>query len=182
MAGKKILVAYGTRYGSARIVAGEIKVFLEKSSNTVTLVNLRKDKVPGKLRDYDLVVAGSSVAMFSWISSVKRFLRKCAGDKVPTAVYITCGTDIEDPTKARERFMTKIIERLGLQPILAETISPVIDFRPGEGIPEKTKNRIKSTIKAVAKDKYQENGLMDLRDKERFEKFLENLTELLRTE
>lgn len=175
MAGKKVLVAYGTRYGSARIVAEDVKKFLEKSSNDVTLVNLRKEPVPGNLKDYDLIVAGSSVAMFSWISAVKRFLRKCSDSKVPTAVYICCGTDIDDPSKARERFMNKVLVKVGIQPVLTETISPILDFRPGVGIPEKLKKRIKSTIKAVAKDDFQEDGLMDLRDQERFSKFLENL-------
>jgi len=179
MAGKKVLVAYGTRYGSARIVAGEVKDFLEKSSYDLTLVNLRKNKVPGTLKDYDLIVAGSSVAMFSWIPAVKRFLKKCSVMNVPTAVYICCGTDIEDPGKARERFMNKVLERVGIKPVLTETISPILDFRPGVGIPEKLKKRIKSTIKAVARDKYQEDGLMDLRDKKRFGTFLENLAGLL---
>ncbi len=179
MDGKKVLVAFGTRYGSAKIVADEVKEFLEKRSHDVTLVNLRKDNIPGTLQDYDLIVAGSSVAMFSWIPAVKRFLKKCSNLKVPTAVYICCGTDIDDPGKARERFMNKVLERVGIKPVLTETISPILDFRPGIGIPEKQKNRIKSTIKAVAREKYQEDGLMDLRDKERFGTFLENLAGLL---
>lgn len=179
MTGKKVLVAYGTRYGSARIVAFDVKDFLEKSGNEVTIVDLRKETAPGSLKDFDMIVAGSSVAMFSWISAVKRFLKKCSKSKIPTAVYICCGTDIDDPGKARERFMNKVLAKVGIQPVLTETISPIIDFRPDEGIPEKLKKRIKSTIKAVAKDNFQENGLMDLRDQERFGKFLENLGGLI---
>lgn len=179
MTGKKVLVAYGTRYGSARFVAKDVYEFLEKSGNDVTLVDLRKETVPGNLNDYDLIVAGSSVAMFSWIPAVKRFLRKCTKTKVPTAVYICCGTDIEDPAKARERFMNKVLAKVGIQAVLTETISPVLDFRPGVGIPEKTKKRIKSVIEGMVKEKYQEDGLMDLRDQERFGKFLENLGRLL---
>ena len=63
--------------------------------------------------------------------------------------------------------MNKVLEKVGIKPVLTETISPILDFRPGVGIPEKLKKRIKSTIKAVA------------RDKERFGTFLENLAGLL---
>ena len=46
MAGKNILVAYGTRYGSARVVADAVKSFFEQKGNNVELVNLRKEKIP----------------------------------------------------------------------------------------------------------------------------------------
>lgn len=179
MAGSKVLVAYGTRYGSARVVAEDVKEYLEKLGNDVVVVNLRKQKMPGNLPEYDLIVAGSSVAMFSWIPVVKRFLRKCSRTKVPTAVYISCGTDIDDPGKARSRFLDKVLDRIGISPVLSETIGPVLDFRPGSGIPEKLKKRIKSIIKELARDRYQEDGLMDLRDPERFDTFLRNLAGLL---
>ena len=176
---KKILVAYGTRYGSARIIAQDIAEFLGKKGVQVEVVDLKKGRPSAKLEEYDLVVAGSSIAMFSWIGAVKRFLGKCRRAGVQTVVFIACGMAIEASEKAREKFLDKKIGRIGLKPVFSEPIGPVIDFRPGEGLPEGLKKRIGGTIKAMAKDQYQEDGLMDFRDQGRFQEFLEKLGSLV---
>ena len=178
MENKKVLVAYGTRYGSAGIAAGDIRDFISGLGHEVTLVNLRKEKAPSLPGGYDLVVAGSSVAMFSWIGRVKSFLRRCARAGVPTAVYITAGTAIEDPGKARERFMDRVIARAGLSPVQILATGPVIDFRPG-GLDPKVKGRIRGTIEAMLKDDFQPDGLMDTRDMAVFNGFLESLKAVL---
>jgi menaquinone-dependent protoporphyrinogen IX oxidase len=175
MAQNKVLVAYGTRYGSAGIVAQDIVDYLKNRPVEIDLIDLRKDGFTGSLSEYDLVVAGSSVAMFMWLGKVKRFLKKCRKAGVPTAVYITCGTAIEEEEKARSKFLDKTLGKIGLEAVVSRPIPPVIDFRPGDGLPDKIKNRIKNTIQAMAKDRYQENGLMDFRDQEKFTSFLEEL-------
>ena len=175
MAQKKVLVAYGTRYGSAKIVAQDIVEFLKDCPAEIDLVDLRKDGFTGSLGTYDLVIVGSSVAMFMWLGKVKRFLKKCRKAEVPTAVYITCGTAIEEEEKARSKFLDKTLGRIGLEAVVSRPIPPVIDFRPEEGLPAKVKNRIKNTIQTMAKDRYKEDGLMDFRDPEQFKSFLEEL-------
>ena len=174
---KKVLIAYGTRYGAARIVAEDIAEYLGNRGLQVETVDLKKSRPSNKLIEYNLIVAGSSVAMISWVGAVKRFLRKCRQSGVPTAVYITCGTAINDIAKAREKFLDKVLTRIKLDPVVSQPVCPVIDFRPGEGLPAKTKSRIKGTVKAMAKDDFREDGLMDLRDKARFGEFLEKLGE-----
>lgn len=171
---KKVLVAYGTRYGSAAIAAGDIRDFITGLGHEVTVVNLRKERAPALPGGYDLVVAGSSIAMFSWIGKVKAFLRRCARTGVPTAVYITSGMAIEEPEKSKERFMDNVLARVGLSPVQTLATGPVIDFRPG-GVDPKLKGRIKGTIEAMLKDDYQPDGLMDTRDTVRFNGFLESL-------
>jgi len=180
MAEKTVLVAYATRYGSARIVAEDIRSHMEGSGVKVALVDLRKDRVPGNLKDYSLVVVGSSVAMFSWMAAAKNFLRKCKRAGVRPAIYITCGMAIEEPEKAISKFMDKVVKRTGVKPVLTEAIPPAIDFRPG-GIPENVKKRIKGTIQAMLKDEYQDDGLMDKRDAEKFNVFLGELVDFLNT-
>jgi len=175
MAQKKIVVAYGTRYGSTRIIAGEVAEFLKQKGCLTELVDLRSRGVRSRLEDFDMAVVGSSIAMFSWITKVKAFLRKCKKTGIPTAIFISSGMAVDDPEKAKTKFMDKIIARNQIRPIAAEAFAPVIDFRPGSDVPEKTKKRIKGTIKAVAKDRFQEDGLMDLRDKDQFESFLAEL-------
>ncbi len=142
MNGKSILVAYGTRYGSARYTATEIAAYLKNKGYNTNLVDLRSERAPSLPGNFDLVIAGSSIAMFSWVGKVKSFLRKCRRASVPTAVFITCGTAIEDEANARSRFLDRVINRIGLNPELTLVTGPVIDFRPGKGLPTGLKNRM----------------------------------------
>jgi menaquinone-dependent protoporphyrinogen oxidase len=176
---EKVLVAYGTRYGSTAIIAREIADYLKGTGVSADLVNLKKDRVGGKLTDYRLVIAGSSVAMFSWVGAVKMFLRKCRKAGVPTVVFISAGTAIESPEKASERFLNKTVGRIGLKPLFSQSFAPVIDFRPG-GVAPGTKKRISELVKTMAKESFQENGLMDLRNKEQFDRFLKKISDWLR--
>jgi len=175
MAKKRVLIAYGTRYGSAGIVAGDIQAFLEDRGVDVDLIDLGKDRFEGNLKDYDLVITGSSIAMFSWIGRVKRFLKKIRQAGVPAAVYICCGMAIDSPEKAKRKYLDKLMHRIGLKPVTTRAISPVIDFRPEQGLPVKLKKRISGIIQGMAKDRFIEDGLMDFRDKDRFRRFLEDL-------
>lgn len=179
MEGIKILVAYATRYGSAEIVGRDIASYFKEKGAELDLVNLKTGR-PGKkeIGLYDLVIVGSSVAMFMWMGEAKRFLRKCKVSGTNTAIYITCGMAIKEPEKAKARFMDKVIGRIGIDPVLAEPLPPVIDFRP-EGISASLKNRIHHTIKAMAEDNYQEDGLMDFRNPDEFAAFLKRLGALL---
>jgi len=176
---KRVLVAYGTRYGSARIVARDIAEAFGQLGHRVDLADLRKDRVRERLDSYDLIVAGSSVAMFMWLGAVKRFLRRSRRSAVPTAVFICCGTAIDEAPKARERFLDRVIDKIGLEPVMAQPVPPVIDFRPEVGLSEGLKKRISGTIKAMAKDDFQPDGLMDFRNRDEFQEFLKRLTGLL---
>ena len=176
---KQVLIAYGTRYGSAEIVADDIGSYLKGNGLQVDIVNLREEKFLGNLRDYNLVIAGSSVAMFSWVGKVKRFLKKCRKAGISPVVYICCGTAIESPEKAQTRFLDKVIQKIGLNPVLTQSIAPVIDFRPEQGLPEKTKKHINRNIRGMAKENFLESGLMDFRNKDRFNNFLEEILNIL---
>ncbi|MDC7223273.1 MAG: flavodoxin domain-containing protein [Spirochaetales bacterium] len=177
---KRILNLYATRYGSARFVAEDLGKHLEEQGFLVDTVDIRKE---GPLRDlspYKGIIAGSSVAMFMWVGKVKRFLRRSDVKQLPTLVYVCCGMSIEDREKAREKFLKKQINRLGIEPLYSDALEPVIDFRPEGGLPEKQKQRIAGTIKAMAGDRYEESGLMDFRDQEHFATFLERCTGILK--
>ena len=180
MTEKKILIAYATRYGSARITAGEMTTYLKKSGYNPLLIDLKKQKPPKDLKTYDLVVAGSSVAMFMWVGRVKRFIGRCKRAGVTTAVYINCGMAIEEPDKAKSRFFDKIIDQIGIKPAAEGIFGPALDFTPSTGLPESTKKRIKGVIEPMVKDKYNESGLMDMRRKEDLLVFQKELANLLR--
>ena len=181
MAEKKVLIVYATRYGSTRIVAGDIQEFLQDKDCDVEVVDLGKERFSGNLMDFDLVIAGSSVAMFHWKRTVKKFLGKVRRAGISAVVYVCCGTAIASPEKARSRYLDRIIDRIGLNPVLSQPISPVIDFRPEQGLPIKLKKRIRGVIQGMAKERFLENGLMDFRNKTRFTGFLDSILDTLKS-
>lgn len=176
---KKVLIAYGTRYGSARITAGEIADSLKAKGHHVSLIDLKKERPPADPASFDLIVAGSSIAMFMWLGRVKGFLRRCKRIGVPTAVWINCGMAIEEPGKARAWFYDKVINRIGIKPVESGIFGPVLDFTPDTGLPEGLKNRIKGTVQAMAKDGFKADGIMDMRRREDVDAFCAALAALL---
>lgn len=179
MTGKKVLIAYGTRYGSTRRTAEEIGAYLESKNVAVDYCDIRSKKTTPDFNSYDLIVVGGSVAIFHVLRKVKKFLKKLRDVKVPLVVFASAGMAIEEPEKAWNRFMQKHIDRYDLSPAVTQAIAPNLDFRPDVGLDAKTKNRIKGTIQAIAKEDYRENNVMDLRNKERFQNFLEQIGDII---
>ena len=72
----KTLIAYGTRFGatakSSEVIARELK---EKFNHEVKVVKLSKETENIDLSNFDNVIVGSSLAMFSWTKRAKKFLK-----------------------------------------------------------------------------------------------------------
>jgi menaquinone-dependent protoporphyrinogen IX oxidase len=179
MSEKKVLIVYATRFGSARITAKEINDYLLEKGYKTDLIDLKKARSPKDLKTYNLVVAGNSVAMFMWTRQVKGFLKKCKKRGISPAVYINCGMAIDKPEEAKTRFFDKLIDKIGIKPAAVGIFGPALDFTPGTGLSERVKSRIKNTIKPMVKDKYNEQGLMDMRRKEDLATFNRELEDLL---
>ena len=175
---KRILNVYATRYGSTRIVAKEIEACLSERGFAVATVELLKRGTPPDPALYDGIVAGSGIAMFMWIGRMKRFLKHLKRDASPLVVYICSGTALESPDKARDKFLNPVISRLKRTPSYAEVIEPVMDFRPDGGLPGGIVKKIEPIIQAMAGDRFEKDSLMDLRDKDHFDRFLEHTIEV----
>ena len=176
---KTVLIAYATRYGSARITAGEINACLKGKGYETEVVDLRKGKPGKRLEEYDLIVTGASIAMFMWAGAARRFLKKCRRKGITPAVYINCGTAIEKPEKAKTKFFDRGMEKFGIEPAASGIFGPAIDFTPGTGLPENLKKRIAGTIKPMMKDDFSPDSLMDKRRREDLDAFSGALIELL---
>ncbi len=177
MSNKRVLIAYATRYGSTRFVVDDIEQYLTNLEVETIIIDLnetKKKNIPD-LDEFDLIIIGASVAMFMWARKAKKFLKNLKKTNTPYGIFVCCGTAIEERDKAQEKYIDKYMKRRNLNPLFSQPICPCIDFRPGSELSQKKKKRIKETIKAVAKEQYKENGLMDLRDEENFNGFLEKI-------
>ncbi len=68
----KVLVAYGTRHGSAREIAEHIGSTLTKEGHEVDVKRATKSVA---VDTYDLVVIGSGIQVGSWTKEATKFLR-----------------------------------------------------------------------------------------------------------
>jgi menaquinone-dependent protoporphyrinogen IX oxidase len=118
---KKTLVAYVTAGGATAAYASIIADTLRSRGHDVTVVDLKRDD-PGDLSPFECVVVGMGVRMFMVYRKGKSFLarRDLAGKKL--GIFLSSGMAIEDPTKARERFLAPLIERYGLKPLMYDSL------------------------------------------------------------
>ncbi|MHA2226872.1 MAG: flavodoxin domain-containing protein [Candidatus Hodarchaeales archaeon] len=75
MTEKKVLIAYGSRFGSTEEISQEIAEVLKKKGIAVTLFNLRLMKnSDSHLQEYDGLLVGSGIKMGKWTKETRKFL------------------------------------------------------------------------------------------------------------
>jgi menaquinone-dependent protoporphyrinogen oxidase len=116
---KRVLIAYVSKRGATRDYAQVVGETLRSRGHKVDLVDLKKDRKPD-LSPYDVVVVGTGVQMGMVYRKGKRVLerKELAGKQV--AIFLSSGIAIEDPEGSREKFLTPLVERLGLHPLMCD--------------------------------------------------------------
>ncbi|MEX2725335.1 MAG: flavodoxin domain-containing protein [Candidatus Freyarchaeota archaeon] len=98
MPGKKVLIAYGTRYGSTEEISQEMGKTLEKEGLEVQLVDLKKTKSKEwpSLEPFDGVLVGSSIAVGKWMNEPQEFLKKHKAEikkkEKIRGIFVSCGS------------------------------------------------------------------------------------------
>jgi menaquinone-dependent protoporphyrinogen IX oxidase len=75
---KKVLIVYGTRYGSTEEISRDIAKFLLEVGIETELVNLRttKSKKWPQIDEFDGIIVGTSLKMNKWKKEAKSFIDK----------------------------------------------------------------------------------------------------------
>ena len=78
-----ILIVYGTRFGKTRETAATLGSTLRDSfGHTVTISSYKLSKeIKAGIKNFGLLIAGSSIVAGMWKSGVKRILKKYKNDK-----------------------------------------------------------------------------------------------------
>ena len=113
----KTLLAYITAGGATEEYARVIADTLRSRGHTVELVDLKRGRVPD-LSAYESVVLGTGVRMAMVYRRGKQFLGRKDLKGKRLAVYLSSGIAIQDPDKAKERFLTPLVKRHGLEPVM----------------------------------------------------------------
>ncbi len=128
----RVMVAYGTKWGSTADVAKELASVLGKKGHHADLLDLGKDGL-ADLEPYDMVVIGSGIAYGSWAKGAVRFLErnsKILSEK-RLAMFACCGDLLFDPLKTDEyesKYLREVARKHGLEPFSLGLFGGVIDF------------------------------------------------------
>ncbi len=116
----KTLIAFGTRYGathkSSEVIA---KVLKEKFNHEIELVKLSSETENVDLSNFDNVIVGTSIAMFSWTKRAKKFLKNdFSGKKLFVFISSAALTyaalekgEMEKYEKHKGRFLDKVVKK-----------------------------------------------------------------------
>ena len=111
---QKALIAYGTRRGAtaetAKIIASILR---EEFALVVDEVDVKKEKEPINLDQYQNIIIGSSIAIGRWTKEAKRFLENDFADKQVFVFVLSgrAGKAIEEnDMKKYQEFQKKYID------------------------------------------------------------------------
>ncbi len=129
-----ILIVYGTKFGWTRRTAEYLgEVLRDRFNHRAVVSDYKLDKgLKKKIKDFDLVIAGSSIVSGMWKPGVKSFLRKYKNDFQKLAIFVTAastlqraidnGQSIADGRAlAREKYIEPVKQKFQLV-VIAETV------------------------------------------------------------
>jgi menaquinone-dependent protoporphyrinogen IX oxidase len=111
---RNVLICYGTRYGTTTSVVQEMAKTIQESGMTVDVVDLKTNKIPHLVRDYDLVLVGSGIMAGQWTKHPLEFLNTHKEDlaEIRTAIFVVCGY-ANSPDKcdeAQTEYLDKVVQ------------------------------------------------------------------------
>lgn len=175
----RILIGYGTRYGSTAETAEEMAKAVQEAGAEADVVNLKKSAPSRSLQEYDLIVIGSGIQAGRWAKEPLKFIEKnldtLAQNRV--AIFVVCGYAAE-PDKceyAQIEFLNKIVEEYpALAPISTGLFPGVFDF-------SKYNFAVRALVKRMMKNRVGPDeevpDKIDYRDNERVREWITGLVQ-----
>ncbi|MFW9801446.1 MAG: flavodoxin domain-containing protein [Candidatus Thorarchaeota archaeon] len=175
----RVLIGYGTRYGSTAETAEEMATAVQESGVEVDVVDLKKSVLPRPIQDYDMVVIGSGIQAGRWAREPLKFIEKNldALAKNRVAIFVVCAY-AANPAKcefAQIEFLNKIVEEYpSLAPVSTGLFPGVFDFSKYNFL---MRFLVKRILKSEMEPGQEIPEKIDLRDNERVREWI---TELVR--
>ncbi|OLS13616.1 MAG: Protoporphyrinogen oxidase [Promethearchaeota archaeon CR_4] len=179
----KVLIAYGTRYGSTEEIAARIGQILHDAGLTTDVVNLKTTKMKPDVAAYDGWIVGSGIQMGHWTKVAKSFLSKNKWkftDSTKLAIFLSCGTakTPEGRDKAKKDYILPLLTSFGLQNARYDAFGGFYDFTDS--------SRVGSFFKKIMKKALEEDGVdvsagkIDQRDWGQIESFAKDYGNFLK--
>jgi menaquinone-dependent protoporphyrinogen oxidase len=171
----KVLIVYGTRYGTTANTSEVIADTLRQVGYEVEIADAKKEKVQS-VSEFDLIIVGSGIQMGKWTSEAEDFIKKhhkeLSTKKV--ALFVSCGganplSEGEQKTKEMDDAKRKYLEEKAVEykvnPVSLGFFGGCYDFNKMSWFFRKTLSSIKPKLENAG---YKETkaGFYDLRDLE----------------
>ncbi len=173
---ERVLVCYGTRYGSTGEIAENIAEVLRSRGAEVEVVNLKKGRVHN-LDAYDLVVVGSGIQMGRWTKEPLNLIRKNreALSHKKVAFFVSC-LSVAKPEaceQAQRDYLDKIVSEFPeIRPISLGFFGGLIDPTRGNFM---TKSIMKALVQSFVEEGEEPPEYVDLRDWNQIREWAEGL-------
>lgn len=132
----KILVTYGTNYGSTKEIAEFITETIKEQNHAVDLYEV--SRAPSNLDEYDTVIIGSGIQIGKWTKQAEAFLKKHQQTlkEKKTALFVSCGFVLypEKHEESTQKFLKDVAEKYGLEPVSLGFFGTCFDFTGKKGI------------------------------------------------
>jgi len=172
----RVLIAFGSRYGSTEEIASRLAGFLGEEGVEAAVLDVKKDRSWPSLEGYDGVIVGSGVKVSRWMREPLEFLRRKRDELVGRrlALFVSCMTVLMEPGDARRDLLEKVAEEAGVEAGLMEAFGPVMDVGPGSRMGFLDRKIAQSVMLGLSKEHGMEldmKGRNDLRDWDRIRDF-----------
>jgi len=179
---KKVLIIYGTRFGTTQNTSEKIRVFLETKEIEVSINIEDKESF---LSGFDGVLIGTGIKMSMWTKKIKKVIKKykkeLSNRNFKFGFFINCGTASEKKriNEAKEKYIDKKMQKVGLTYDIADAFGAIYDFTETSLMGNINKKLIKSGLINDEGWEKVEDILYDLRDMDQIQKFAEDFAALL---
>ncbi|MFX0077047.1 MAG: flavodoxin domain-containing protein [Candidatus Hermodarchaeota archaeon] len=183
----KVLILYGTRYGTTREISDEIEKFVKGkgiSTESYNLEDVKLKNVP-PLTEYDGVIIGTGIKMKMWTSTVKSLVQKRKFElkemEKSLGFYVCCGEAAkkENIGGAIEKYILPRLEKVGVKAELIDAFGGAYDLREGSAITGMTRKIVIGIMRDEEGIENPEGELHDFRDWEQIEEFANQFVKIL---
>jgi menaquinone-dependent protoporphyrinogen oxidase len=184
---KKVLIVYGSRFGCTEEVSQKIGTILQDQGIEPELVNLRKTKSKNwpSLDQFDGVLIGSGIKIAKWTKEPKSFMKKNkdALNSKKVGMFVCSGTAAVDKNRAREEYLEKVMNELGVKSDVYDAFGGVMDLSEDSPLGFLDKKMLKTGVKEMTKDtgiEVKDGQKTDFRDWDQITKFAQEFAALVK--
>lgn len=184
---KKVLIAYGSRFGCTEEVSQKIGNILQEEGIEYELVNLRKTQSKNwpKLDQFDGILIGSGIKISRWTKEPKSFMKKHKDvlNSKKIGIFVCSGAAAVDKDHARKEYLEKVMNEVGVTAQAYDAFGGVMDLSEDSPLGFLDKRMLRMGVKEMTKDsdiEVKDGEKTDFRDWDQITTFAQEFAKLVK--